>query len=1514
MSTHHPSFGRNSGFGNVFKSFASSLKLSSSKSVPVQINPTVVGGGRDLRKLLILLQSGSLPQRASTAAQLTESLSKFSISSTPEVWYLARDMCDPKVQSYIRRTALELMNECIANDELSSTGSKLMYYKDVLTYCQLSEFKVDQEFDLFLKVLKTLTHDGRDIQELCLYDHGTPLPVLLNIALKVLGRSAKSYTSKLSDETLQSDGNYKNLTTLIQFTKNCIKFNATMIDDEILGEFIRRSIYIAQKTTEMNLATSCIELLTIVIIFANIEYDFLYDVVKYLCVIYGTNDTITELCWNAISVLASHGTFYAVGDCLKGIITDDELQSFRNTDPETALTVVLSNTTIGTNDHKESNACLNACVGAIQIIERLTISSSVELPLDSVMLFFLPSLIRMASFHVPTISTTLLRSLDRVFSSTSSRSSSNINTNKVMEQVYLFQLWYSSKSSIYDLFNAVKISSDIDISYWKSICLSLQKSYEGHELSTPKERLILLFTRNYQFLSNQTIKFILKYYTEEKLLTSLSPFARENSTKLLNYFYHSNQQANDFSSFESLPEIRLELLKSIKNAVDVSYSMERNDYNFEIVVDVLKRSVNETDDDVLAYFFNEIFLKTIDRADISVLLLCADILLPYFEVNNTSRLKSLVSLTSSGFNSQISNETSQVSGKLSCNFKLAIAKAFIGIFVAQSTRDAKKALEAYKICVTIAQHALSHEQIDLLLVIVKGFIRIRVSTENNIYFTQPMEMEGLANAFNRNTLDSDYVDSKDFKWKYPERVPYIDEQYFDKPLSNLRLFNSNNHKLELDDNVTIDIEIWFSMVLDIMSNFLDWELYSFVWAHFCSQLANIKLFVNSPEQLLLLKEVVCKQLTLNLPNNCTLPEGFTKSHLQVAFVRLFSALIGYHGLFTKYDEDDIIRSLLFGVDSWEKTAIPSVHILTMFCHETPLSIKKYLSTILIKLQTKVTSIFASSHILEFLMALINIENVTSNLNIDDARRIFGIAFKFIQHSSDAIENMNKEGFTQALPRHGIEAAIDQTPSTKNSSENSHVLLQYVRALSYNVISTWFLKLDMTVRKNLSSFILKNLVAVNPHEDVLDDHVLAYVDLIIRFTYNDLPLKIVNPKEALDELKKKEGTVSTSSWITGTTIATISTITETGKSIVVLRRPTGVSIFHLEFDESLFSPETKFLNNPIVNPSHILLQGINSIEESLKPIPLIEDSINIRAIATLDRIPIVEFHKIGIVYISRNQNSEVEVLANRGGSKSYQKFVDSMGHLVKLKNCREVYVGGLDIENGTDGEYAMYWSDKTVQVIYHTTTLMPNHETDLYYDFKKRHIGNNYVNIYFDESGNPFDFNLIKSQFNFINIVISPHTKSFSFHEDASEPFGKTRYFKVKLYRRSGIPGVFATCHFKIVSEDALAYAVRGLAITACQFADVWQANYHGKFITNWGHRVKQIKTLRQRVINAHEALKQEQLLDKDTQSGVNDATQSFLSQLEFGTLPPTVEATNRYVYTSVDDNKLYATLEFNSYT
>lgn len=71
-----------------------------------------------------------------------------------------------------------------------------------------------------------------------------------------------------------------------------------------------------------------------------------------------------------------------------------------------------------------------------------------------------------------------------------------------------------------------------------------------------------------------------------------------------------------------------------------------------------------------------------------------------------------------------------------------------------------------------------------------------------------------------------------------------------------------------------------------------------------------------------------------------------------------------------------------------------------------------------------------------------------------------------------------------------------------------------------------------------------------------------------------------------------------------------------------------------------------------------------------------------------------------------------------------------------------FLGGLD-QRGEHGKFAYIWQDDVIRVTFHVATMMPNKEYDTNCNNKKMHIGNNYVTIVYNESGEEFNINTIK---------------------------------------------------------------------------------------------------------------------------------------------------------------------------
>ncbi|CAK7904139.1 hypothetical protein CAAN3_07S02058 [[Candida] anglica] len=1781
MSTHYPTFGRSSGLGSVFKSFTKSLRASgpstsgssssqargSAAAPPISVNPKVVGGGADQQALFAQLQSGPVASRANAARKMAQSLDRYAISSVPEIWYAARDLCDPRVSGgsrAVRRAAVELLLRCIEQDKAISTSVRLVYFEDIARNVVSSSSSssnntgagagtgagtgastggtgsgsgpvvrssrtgqlLDPDLDLFLMALKELTNDGRDVYDLIVYHHERNLVSVLEDLLvdsidsvRAGGASASAQTSASArsgsagaiatseptlgafgmgatvsslaalstiasgsttvsgptttaptttygGESVQSIHSSSGATTqapapasgpgsgsvsvpaapttvippivtLLQFTRNCLKFNFSLLEDQTVASLLHKVCQLGHQWTssmegdqsDFHINAGCVEVIDAVVRFGQIPSGVVFqDVVELLCWSHETVPAVRSAVWDVVIALDSvylvtsalvevmrKGPDVDVATCLGSVHL---VEKVLEREPQSEVDCVFGDVMRG------MKSCLEAWrgeeavnLGVLQYWVRVFQAATATATATA-------TPVAGAGVSRPSQASTL--SPESAIASPAIAGSAIAGSAGSVSFIFLS----SPTLSIYHILSTISIQSPATTDLWKQLCTSLQTLYQDHTLQSPRQPLIDLLLLHPTLLSPGNIAFILAHYSEDHLCVSTCPHSQQNCYDLLANFYYP---AID-------PTARINTLDLLHRATLLSLSLASTK-TLAILTEVFHKSFMETTHQVVDHLcgiLSSLYAQVPEfESDFHRL---GESFLSLLEGNSTSRNNSSASTTSS----------------VSPYFSVKFAEAMCTCFVTRPT------VQGYRSIISLSQWAMKQQQQkqseevgslqqELLLTTFRCLVRLRATYNGSLYFSQVRDMDGLATAFGRNVNDSSYVSplpegsssssnssSRNY-WTYPESPDYLPMEHFDKPSAQVT-------------TISVDLSLWLDILLDVFLSYVSWEVYTFCWAHFCPQLANMALFERHPSQILRFREIACEQLTLNLPANISLPRavgngrrsvgngrgradsrstasnaaggasvkssGFkaggvksgnsgnsgsvggassaahaasiasaasttpteiTRADIQVAIVRTFSALLGYHELFSKQDEDQLVNALIFGLGSWEKTAIPCIHILTICCYEIPLSIKKFLLVILTKLQTRISSPFASSPTLEFLMSLINLETLTANFTLDEFRRVFAIAFKYIQQANERVESSQQQqqqptggsrpvqSDQSHLQTHGLDATVDQTPSTTHQSTNtthqSTSTSQYVNSMAYSVISAWYLKLELPERRQLSSFLVRNLLSSSSDPEK-DDQTMAYVDLVMRFTYSDLDLVITPPA-------RRQNSINSSSWIIGVTILQISTDPDTKVSEMIIRRPTGVTTMRISLGDPNLSessltfsagttsgagsgaaagatgattspatsvsstptpgtpsasstglgvtPTTSSALPPRFTPSHLLLQLFNSIDplNRSKPLPLIEDQATLRAVSTFDRIPTVEFHKVGLIYVAPGQRSETEILRNQVGSPAYHDLLQHLGQLVPLHGCREVYVGGLDVENNTDGDYALFWKNKTTQLIFHTTTMMPNNDNDKHSDCKKRHIGNNYVNVFFDESGEEFNFNVIKSQFNFLNIVVTPTATGGGGVLGGALPGSNTGSYKVKVYRRAGVPAVFATCHFKIISQQQLPQFIRNLAILANQFASVWHTP--GEHTSNWAHRLRQIKVLREKTIHTHATLREEndKLSHEQSNHGATGTTaQSFLDQLRQvhpATSHVSIDSA-KYEYVDKDETDLYSALEFNSYT
>ncbi|XP_045397114.1 tuberin isoform X1 [Lemur catta] len=260
--------------------------------------------------------------------------------------------------------------------------------------------------------------------------------------------------------------------------------------------------------------------------------------------------------------------------------------------------------------------------------------------------------------------------------------------------------------------------------------------------------------------------------------------------------------------------------------------------------------------------------------------------------------------------------------------------------------------------------------------------------------------------------------------------------------------------------------------------------------------------------------------------------------------------------------------------------------------------------------------------------------------------------------------------------------------------------------------------------------------------------------------------------------------------------------------------------------------------PGINPSFVFLQLYHSPffgDESNKPILLPNESFE-RSVQLLDQIPSYDTHKLAVLYVGEGQsNSELAILSNEHGSYRYTEFLTGLGKLIELKDCQpdKVYLGGLDV-CGEDGQFTYCWHDDIMQAVFHIATLMPTKDVDKHRCDKKRHLGNDFVSIVYNDSGEDFKLGTIKGQFNFVHVIITPLDYECNL---------------VSLQCRKDMEGLVDTSVAKIVSDRNLPFVARQMALHANMASQVHhsRSNPTDIYPSKWIARLRHIKRLRQRI-------------------------------------------------------------------
>ncbi|KAL4062624.1 hypothetical protein V8B97DRAFT_2012527 [Scleroderma yunnanense] len=763
--------------------------------------------------------------------------------------------------------------------------------------------------------------------------------------------------------------------------------------------------------------------------------------------------------------------------------------------------------------------------------------------------------------------------------------------------------------------------------------------------------------------------------------------------------------------------------------------------------------------------------------------------------------------------------------------------------------------------------------------------------------------------------------TRDNLWSIPEALPFsmVDA---DAPSEGVVTYDPVNESTRV-----LKVDIYLVALMDLLEKERNWEILSYVLCYLPVQLANKHFFCGPKCRGLMSKllTVICSGVTGGELGSCIdrWPPGLKARDAHGLAYRTLTVLISYRRCFDTPLRHALVDVFREGLNGQPSTIIGCLRALTICAFELTFSLKRTFPALLEKLSQIMSNPVMAVHILNFLSITGSITELHANLREDDFKVIFGVALQYLQHHNrpGAIptiswamsQHVRTISFNVVYvwflsvrlsdrPRHipyitkqlllandGREEVDEPTEvcfdwlaryayASADPRPTASILSEIVMNPTINAPSpepaisekSWLMGNAVVTIRTLSrlgwievvsrrpsgftKFLcrLENVPLVGPGE--VDSDMISMPAAMLVEREENKPAR-PDPQDGQADSENKARGFSYSC-----ELDEIRDVLECKVPAGDASTPVPDPITGYVWSKSAPSQRRKHVR---VDPSFFALQLSPYPDPHRSPMHkrIIDESALPSLFRSLDRTPVIDTHKVGIMYVAPGQKNEQEILRNTHGSPAYTRFLEGIGRLINLRGQVDVYAGGLSPDE--DGEYAYAWWDDIAQVLYHTATMMPNAPDDEYCVNKKMHIGNDYVRIVWNDSGRPYRFDTLATQFQFVNIVIEPHSlgaiAAFSNFRppnphippgtsapgsvQAHEP--DIEYFKVTVQRAPGMRDFTPIGSFKLVSAEKLPLLVRQLSLIADRFASVFERTNRDEeeveVITNWRQRLQVVK-------------------------------------------------------------------------
>ncbi|KAK0874148.1 Tuberous sclerosis 2-like protein [Friedmanniomyces endolithicus] len=644
---------------------------------------------------------------------------------------------------------------------------------------------------------------------------------------------------------------------------------------------------------------------------------------------------------------------------------------------------------------------------------------------------------------------------------------------------------------------------------------------------------------------------------------------------------------------------------------------------------------------------------------------------------------------------------------------------------------------------------------------------------------------------------------------------------------------------------TPELHKWRATILGVFRDGTQsWEVYNMFLQRTRLLLSNHTMFIGQVHFIKDLQEVICEKVESGHTMDPPLYSGLGKSYVAAQLVQTLVASMSYHRQLSKQHVTALVA--VFDTTAGSRdyaVSIECIHALTTCCYEVPDLMTKYMDDIIDKMSRLVTQRYLAIHVLQFLAGLSRLPELYRNFAHHDYKKIFAVCYSYLQTTR------------------GVDAATERrrTPNSEQSSavsRNEEALPEYVYALAHHVITFWYMSLKRQDREGLKPYITSCLTYEVDGKDVIEDQGMVTIDMMDRVDADELSSDWYSgdPFAAID------GRLVERHRLVGMLLVSTKTSLRTGRTLVTVRRPSGTTQRLLQQGTARVTVESEdeyltVLPDDIVGRTYgtITIPKPSSALGSVEILTLPEDDVVRRLIGSLDRTSALDSHKAGFIYIGEAQTTEDRIFRNISGSSDFKDIVRDLGDLEELKGAT-FNTQGLDRVGDNDGPHVIIWRNQVTELVFHITTMMPNSD-DVRENTgrKKRHVGNDHVNIVFNNSGGPHDFtslyNIFPGQFTYVYIVVTPSART-SFIQTRTENIAADkadRFYSVQVVTRPDYPNISSAAEEKVVSGASLPGMLRNLALNECIMSLMWrQREQTAEYPSSWRSRLHQLRRLGER--------------------------------------------------------------------